>query len=131
MSGFVPDFAHMTVKLRELMSEKNTFLWGKDHQQEFERVKNLLTSDMVVTHFNPSLPVTVLTNASRLHGLGFAMGHYVDGRFKPVTCGSMALTPTQQHYATIELECLAVHFAVTKCSFYLKGLPSLHCGNRS
>ena len=28
--------------------------------------------------------------------------------------------PTQQRYATIELECLAVHFAVDKCSFYLK-----------
>ena len=78
---------------------------------------------MVVTHFNPSLPVTVLTDASRVHGLGFAMGHYVDGRFKLVTCGSKALTPTQQRYATIELDCLAVHFAVTKPSFYLKGLP--------
>ena len=51
------------------------------------------------------------------------MGHYVDGQFKLVTCGSKALTPTQQRYATIELECLAVHFAISKCSFYLKGLP--------
>ena len=123
LSGFVPDFAHMTVKLRELTSKKSAFLLGEDHQQEFEQVKSLLTSDMVVTHFNPSLPVTVLTDASRLHGLGFAMGHYVDGRFKLVTRGSKALTPTQQRYVTIELECLAVHFAVTKCSLYLKGLP--------
>ena len=74
---------------------------------------------MVVTHFNPALPVTMLTDASRLHSLGFSMGHYVGGRFKLVTCGSKALTPTQQRYATIELECLAVHFAITKCSFYL------------
>ena len=51
------------------------------------------------------------------------MGHYVDGRFKLITCGSKAMTPTQQCYTTIELECLAVHFAVTKCSFNLKGLP--------
>ena len=120
LSGFVPDFAHMTVKLRELTSKKNAFLWGEDHQKEFKQVKSLLTSDMVVTHFNPNLQVMVLTDASRLHGLGFAMGHYVDGRFKLVTFGSKALTPTQQWYATIELECLAVHFA--KCSFYLKGL---------
>ena len=67
--------------------------------------------------------MTVLTDASRLHGLGFAMGHYVDGRFKLLTCGSKALSPTQQRYATIGLECLSVHFAVTKCSFYLKGFP--------
>ena len=38
-----------------------------------------------------------------------------------MTCGSKSLTPTQQRYSTIELECLAVHFAVSKCSFYLKG----------
>ena len=76
-----------------------------------------------MTHFNPELPVTVLTDEARLHGLGFAMGHYVNGRFKLVTCGFKALTPTQQRYATIKLECLAVQFAVTKCSFYLKGLP--------
>ena len=120
LSGFVPDFAHMSVKLRKLTSKKNAFLWSEDHPKEFEQVKSLLTSDMVVTHFNPALPVTMFTDASRLHGLGFAMGHYVDGQFKLVTCGSKALTPTQQRYATIELECLAVHFAITKCSFYLK-----------
>ena len=34
---------------------------------------------------------------------------------------SKTLTQTQQRYSTIELDCLAVRFAVTKCSFYLKG----------
>ena len=85
-----------------------------------------LARDMVVTHFDPNLPVTVLTDASRLHGLGYAMGHFIDGKFKVVACGSKSLTPTQQRYATIELECLAVHFAVDKCSFYLKGAPSFN-----
>ena len=121
LSGCVPDFAHMTVKLRELTAKKNAFLWLEDHQSEFEKVKKLLTSDMVVTHFDRSLPVTVLTDASRLHGLGYALGHYIDGRFMLVSCGSKSLTSTQQGYATIELECLAVYFAIDKCSFYLKG----------
>ena len=76
---------------------------------------------MVVTHFDPKLPVTVLTDASHLHGLGYAMGHFVNGQFKLVTCGSKSLTATQQRYSTIELECLVVHFALTKCSFCLKG----------
>ena len=120
LSGFVPDFAHMTVKLRELTAKKNAFLWLEEHQSEFQKVKKLLTSDMVVTHFDPLLPVTVLTDASRLHSLVYALGHYIDGRFKLVSCGSKSLTPTQQRYATIELECLAVYFAIDKCSFYLK-----------
>ena len=59
-----------------------------------------------------------------LHGLGYAMGHFIDGKFKVVAWGSKSLTSTQLRYATIELKCLAVHFAVDKCLFYLKGAPS-------
>ena len=113
----------MTVRLRELTSKKNAFLWLEDHEKEFQNVKTLLTSDMIVTHFDPSLPVVIMTDASRLHGLGYAMGHYIDGRFRLVICGSKALTPTQRRYATIELECLAVQYAIDECSFYLKGGP--------
>ena len=51
------------------------------------------------------------------------MGHFIDGKFKILACGSKSLSATQQRYATIELECLTVHFAVDKCSFYLKGAP--------
>ena len=109
LSGFIPDFAHMTVKLT---SKKNAFLWLAEHQKEFEDVKTLSTSHTIVTHFDPSLPVVILTDASRLPGLGYAMGHYIDGRFRLVTCGSKALTPTQRRYTTIELECLAVQYAL-------------------
>ena len=38
-------------------------------------------------------------------------------------CGSKGLTPTQQCYSAIELECLAIAWATLKCSFYLRGLP--------
>ena len=75
---------------------------------------------MVETHFDPTLPVTVLTDVSRLYGL-YALGHNINGRFKLVSCGSKSLTPTQQRYATMELECLEVYFAIDKCFFYLKG----------
>ena len=43
--------------------------------------------------------------------------------FKIVPSGSTSLTPTQQKYSTIELECLAIKWAIQKCPFYLRGLP--------
>ena len=55
-------------------SKRNAFLWGEDHKKQFEQVKNLLTSDMVVTHFNPNLPVMVLTDASKTTRTGFRYG---------------------------------------------------------
>ena len=59
------------------------------------------------------------------------MAHYVDGRFKLVSCGSKSLTPTQQRYATNELECLAVYFAIDKCSYYRCGSPEHMANNCS
>ena len=126
LSGFVPDFAHMTVALRGLTGKSAAFIWLDEHEREFEKVKRLLTSEMIVTHFDPKLPVIVLTDASRLFGLGYAMGPMIDGRFRLATCGSKSLTPTQQRYSTIKLECLAVHFAVSKFSFLSQGMWVFH-----
>ena len=70
----------------------------------------------------------LLTDAFRLFGLGYALGHIeldASGKeiFKIVKCGSKGLSPTQQRYSTIELDCLAIVWAILKCSFYLRGLP--------
>ena len=49
LSGFVSDFAYMTVRLRELTAKKNAFLWLEEHQHEFEKGKELLTSEIDLT----------------------------------------------------------------------------------
>ena len=95
LSGFVPDFAHMTVALSGLTGKSATFIWLDEHEREFKKVKRQLKSEMIVAHFHPKLPVIVLTDASRLFGLGYAIGHMIDGRFHFVTCGSKSLKPTQ------------------------------------
>ena len=41
-----------------------------------------------------------------------------------IQCGSCSLSETQQRYATVEFECLAIKWAVNKCNFYLRGLPA-------
>ena len=77
---------------------------------EFDTLKSILSGNLVVRHFNKDKPVFLLTDASRLFGLGYALGHLeldASGKeaFKIVKCGSKGLTPTQQRYSTIELEC--------------------------
>ena len=106
-----------------------SFIWLPEHQVEFDTLKSILSGNLVVRHFNKDKPVYLLTDASRLFGLGYALGHLEldsSGKeiFKIVKCGSKGLTPTQQRYSTIELECLAIVWAILKCAFYLRGLPS-------
>ena len=69
--GVSPDFAHMIFALRGLTGKNAAFIWLDNHEKEFVKVKRLLKSDMVVTHFDPNLPVIVPTDASRLYSLEY------------------------------------------------------------
>ena len=87
-------------------------------------MKELLSANLLTRHFDPEKEVTLLTDASRHHGMGFALCQKENDNYILITCGSKSFTPTQQRYATIELECLAIIWAIQKCEFFLKGLPT-------
>ena len=64
-------------------------------------------------------------DASRLHGLGFILKQRQDtGQWKMVQAGSRFLSPAEQRYAMIELECLAAAWAMQKARQFLEGLPT-------
>ena len=123
LGQFVPDLAHMTEPLRALMRKDVAYQWLEEHQHAFDKVKRLLTSDMTVSFFNQKLPTDLLTDASRLKGLGFALvQRHPDGSTRLIQCGSRSLTSTESRYATIELECLGIQYAINKCRHYLTGI---------
>ena len=51
------------------------FLWLPEHQMEFDRLKAILTSDLIVKHFGSSNKTVLLTDATRLFGLSYSPGH--------------------------------------------------------
>lgn len=68
---------------------------------------------MIVEMFDQQLDVIMLTDMSRLKELGFVLIQKgKQGENRLVHCGSNRLTPCQQRYSTIELECLAIQWAV-------------------
>lgn len=72
LGSFLPDLAHTTVMMRSLLKKGNAFTWLPEHEEEFKRARNLLCSSEIVKPFDPSLNTELLTDASRLHGLGYA-----------------------------------------------------------
>lgn len=125
LGHYVPDLAHMTRKMRMLLKKGVAWQWLDDHEEELRRAKEILTSPLVVKPFDPGLQTSLLTDASRLHGLGFLLLQTnADGSHRLVTCGSRSLTPAEGRYATIELELLAITYAMEKCNFFLLGLKS-------
>ena len=109
--------------MRQLLGKNKLFRWRPEHQQEFSEVKNILYNNLLTKHFDPNKEVTLLTDASPQQGMGFALCQQHNGT-QAIKCGSKSFPPTQQQYATIELECLAIIWAIQKCEFFLKGLPT-------
>ena len=62
----------MTAKLRGLLRKGVAFQWLEEHEQEFQAVKQLLTSPVIVSFFLRDRDTKLLTDASKTKGLGYA-----------------------------------------------------------
>ena len=62
--SFLPDLAQNTAQMRKLLSPKNTFLWLPEHEQQFFKTKEILTSKFIVKPFDINLPTILFTDAS-------------------------------------------------------------------
>ena len=124
LGHFVPDLAHMQTQMRGLTNKGVAWQWLQEHEDEFNNIKRVLTSPLVVQPFDPNLDTVLLTDAARLHGLGYILLQQEPGKQRLIICGSRSLTGAQKRYATVELEALAIIWAIGKCDYYLRGLPS-------
>ena len=118
------ELASVLVPLRPLLSTRNDFLWTPAHDIAFQQAKQLLTTAPMLTYFDPSKETRLHTDASTL-GLGFLLLQKPtnsNSDWRVVQAGSRFLTDAESRYAVIELECLAVAWAIKKCHLFLAGL---------
>ena len=73
LASFHPDFAQITSNIQKLLSPKNAFLWLDIHENEFIATKNILCNPLIVKPCHPNLTTYLITDASHLYGLGFAL----------------------------------------------------------
>ena len=125
LGSFIPDLAMATNAIRGLLKKGIAFQWLPEHQAEMDFVKSLLTSPMLVHYYDPTLSTVLLTDASKLNGLGYALiQHDSEGKQRLIQAGSKSLTSAERNYAPIEQECLAAVWAIDKCRYFLLGCPN-------
>ena len=119
---FVPDFATRAAPLSDLTrkSGSSRVQWGADQEGAFNDLKGALCHDPVLQSPDFNKPFTVQTDASGI-GLGAVLlqGEGTDQR--PVAYISRKLFPRETRYAAVELECLAIKWALDTFKYYLLG----------
>ena len=116
MSKFIPNMSDLTSPLRELLHQDVEWHWEGQHETGFEKVKEALARSPVLGYYDAKKELTLQVDASST-GLGAAL--IQEGQ--PIAYASKALTPTQQNYAQIEKELLAVVFGCAKFEGYIVG----------
>ena len=89
-------------------------------------MKKAFMTELGLHHFGSDMDTFLVMDASCLNGLGFALIQSRNVPTQPerlIQCGSHCLMPCKKNYATIELECLAMAWALKKCDyFFLHGM---------
>ena len=109
---FVPNLAEKTKPLRDLLCKDRDWIWGPDQQNAFATLKKDLATPEILALYSPDRETVVSADSSSF-GLGAVLlQRQSNGLLHPVAYASRSLTPTEQRYAQIEKEALAVTWSL-------------------
>jgi len=120
LAKFIPNLSQTASPLRALLEKDVEWHWTQQQAMSFESLKKLITEAPVLKYFDPTKPVKISVDSSSK-----GMGAVLLQDEHPVAYASKALTSSQQNYAQIEKEMLAIVFGCTRFHEYIFGLTNV------
>lgn len=118
---FIPNASSILHPLHSLLQKGCKWNWSNEHNKAFMEIKNQLSSDQVLAHFNNNAKIILTVDASP-NGLGAILSQIdATGREQPVSYASRSLTAAEKKYAQIQKEATAIIFGVKRFHQYLYG----------
>ncbi|KIH65366.1 hypothetical protein ANCDUO_04315 [Ancylostoma duodenale] len=119
--AFVEEMRQLRAPLDNLLKKDAPSNWSANCQQAFNRAKEVLSSDLLLTTFDPTKEIVVAADASE-NGIGAVIPHrFSDGTEKPIYHACRALTAAEKNYRQVLKKGLALVYAVRKFHRYLYG----------
>ena len=134
-SHYHPDLSQTCKPLRELLKKGNEWRWEKLEQDTFDLVKDMMSTHMMQTAYDPLLPTRVLLDSSEL-GFGYLIAQWHQEkdctckkevctcRWRILWANSTTLKKSYKGIPPIYMEAIGAKWALKDAAFYLKGVRS-------
>jgi RNase H-like domain found in reverse transcriptase/Reverse transcriptase (RNA-dependent DNA polymerase)/Integrase core domain/Integrase zinc binding domain len=116
LGKFIKNLAELTDPLRELIKQKNEWVWTQIQEEAFQKLKRAIITAPVLRFFDVKADVTLQVDASSK-----AIGAVLMQDGQPVAYAAKSLSKSQTNYPQIEKEALAVRFGCLKFHEYIYG----------
>ena len=116
LAKFLPRLSEETEVLRKLTEKDAEWCWLQSHADAVTRVKEMIVSAPVLAYYDVKKPVVIQCDASQ-NGLDAALLQ----EERLVAFSSRVMTQTEQNYAQIQKELLAIVYACEKFDQYVFG----------
>ena len=116
----IPLFAAISAPLSDLTRKRqpNKVQWGEAKERAFLTLQERLLKRPILKLPDYQKPFILRTDASNC-GLGESLMQEHNDKLYPVACASKKLSSAECKYSTLELECLAIVWGMTKFRLYL------------
>lgn len=117
---FLPTFS-IYIQRITCCKQETTWTWEIDYDQASKIAKELITSENMLTYYNPDLPLCLACDAL-LYDIGAVLSHQMPDRSeRPIAFVSRSFYPAKLNYIQIYREALSLAWGVRKCNwlFYL------------
>ena len=118
---FIPHFSALTRPLHDLTKKGAAFIWGKEQDDMFIKLKETFLSAPVLKMLDTTQPFFIMTNASLTAAGGVLMQKDSNGDLYSCAYDSTTFSPAERNYNIYDRELLAAIQALKEWHHYLMG----------